>query len=283
MSSPKIPNTDLHDLARAHEAERYLAATLAPEPQRAGLIALAAFAADLKRIPATATDALLGEIRLQWWRDSLEAMASGGKVGAPVADALGAAITTHQIPVPMLVAMTEARAWDLYDDPMPDAAALDGYVAKTEAIPFELALRILGVPAGDAGRLAAPAGRAFGLTRLLARLPEHLAHGRLPLPHTALAQHGLTPEVMFAGLADPALRGLIDTMSDDISATLATLRPQIKALSKLQRIALLPIATITPYLSRIGKQRRNPLRDIADLAPLARVWRIAMAHTLGRI
>ncbi len=283
MSPPITPNTDLHDLARTHEPERYLAATLAPEPQRAALIALSAFAADLQRIPATATDPLLGEIRLQWWRDNLEATAAGGISGAPVADALGAAIQAYHLPVPLLVAITEARAWDLYDDPMSDAAALDGYLSKTEAILFELALRILGVPAGDAGALAAPAGRAFGLTRLLARLPEHLARGRMPLPLTLLAQHGLTPEVIFAGTGTVALRGLIATMTKDISGTLATLRPQINALSKPLRVALLPLATIPPYLHRIGQQRRNPLRDIADLAPLARVCRIALAHTLGRI
>jgi 15-cis-phytoene synthase len=276
-------HTDFRDLARVYEPERYLAATLAPEPQRAALIALAAFAADLQRIPATATEPLLGEIRLQWWRDSLETMAGGGKVGAPAADALGAAIEAHRLPVPLLIAMTEARAWDLYDDPMPDAAALDGYLAKTEAIPFELALRILDVRAGDAGRIAALAGRAYGLTRMLARLPEHLAHGRLPLPLTLLIQHGLTPEVILAGTNTPAVRGTIATVGQEICATLATLRPQIKALSKPQRVALLPISTISPYLRSIRQHRRNPLRDIADLAPLARVWRIAVAHIAGRI
>ena len=62
---------ELTALARTYEPERYLAATLAPAPQQSALIALAAYAADLQRIAASATQPLLGEIRLQWWRDSL--------------------------------------------------------------------------------------------------------------------------------------------------------------------------------------------------------------------
>ncbi len=267
-------------VARAYEPERYLAATLAAEPERTALIALTAFAADLCRITETATEPLLGEIRLQWWRDSLDTIQSGGRIGAPLADALGDVIVSQRLPVPLLIAMTEARAFDLYDDPMADTAALDGYLAKTEALPFELALRILGVPAGDASALARPAGRAFGMTRLLARLPVSLARGHVPVP---LAVQHVTLEVMLAGTATPAVRDMIATMSTDISTTLATLRPQIAALSKTQRVAMLPLAMITPYLKVIGAPQRNPLRDIADLAPLTRVWRSGWAHLTGRI
>ncbi len=250
-----------------------------------GLITLAAFAADLRRITESATEPMLGEIRLQWWRDSLDAMQTGGRVGAPLANALGDAIAAFRLPVPLLIAMTEARAFDLYDDPMADAAALEGYLAKTEAIPFELALRILGVTAGDASALARPAGRAYGMTRLLARLPVDLARGHMPvpLPVPPLGPHDVTHEVMLAGKATPAVRDMIATMSADISNTLATLRPQIAALSKRQRVAMLPLAMITPYLTVIGAGHRNPLRDIADLAPLTRVWRSGWAHLTGLI
>lgn len=281
--TPSNRTPEIIDVARAQEPERYLAATLAAEPERTRLIVLAAFAGDLARIPALATEPLLGEIRLQWWRDSLETLHGGSRTGAPLADALGDAITAHGLPVPLLMAMTEARAFDLYDSQMPDQASLDGYLAKTEAIPFEIALRVLGVAACDAGALAVPAGRVFGMTRILAQLPSQLARGRLMLPSERLLSLGVTTEVMLKGHSTPAVRGLIDTMSHDISATLATLRPQIAALSKRQRVALLPLATIQPYLTKIGSARRDPLRDIADLAPLARVWRIARAHLTGRI
>ena len=269
------------DVARGYEPERYLAATLAPEPLRSALIALAAYAGDLARIPATATQPMLGEIRLQWWRDSLDVIGKGGRIGSPLADALADAIQAHQLPIPMLAAMSEARAFDLYDDPMPDQAALDGYLSKTQAIPFELALRILGIPAGDAGRLSLPAGRLFGLTRLLATLPEHLAAGHLPLPLTRLTQVQIAPDVLLTGATNPAVRVLLAGLTDELAHTFASLRPQLRALSRRQRIALLPLAVVPAYLKAIQRPQRDPLRDIAALAPMTRVWRIARTHAFG--
>ena len=283
MLAPATREAELAALARDFEPERYLAATLAGATARAALIALAAYAADLQRITATSTQPMLGEIRLQWWRDTLEIFGKGGRTGSPVADALGAAVAAHALPLPMLAAMSEARAWDLYDDPMPDQASLDGYLTKTEAIPFELALRVLGVAADEAGALSVPAGRAFGMMRLLARLAGHLAHGRIPLPLEMLAEHDLDRDRFLSDGADLALRALITSQSDNIRATLALLRPQMAALSKQQRTALLPLALVHPYLRIIERSRHDARRDIADVAPLTRVWRIGAAHLTGRI
>ena len=58
--------------ARAHERDRYLAALLGPRPIRRDLIALAAFAGEVGRIPAFVTEPMMGRIRLQWWRERLE-------------------------------------------------------------------------------------------------------------------------------------------------------------------------------------------------------------------
>jgi 15-cis-phytoene synthase len=270
----------LIEVARTFEPERYLAATLAREPQRRALLALAAYAADLARIPATATQPMLGEIRLQWWRDSLELIGKGSRIGSPLADALGDAVQTYALPLPMLAAMSEARAFDLYDDPMPDEASLDGYLSKTEALPFELALRVAGVPAGDAGALAVMAGRAFGLTRMLVRLPEALATGRTPLPSTLLQRFGIEP----GQNADPAaMRAMLLHISGEIRTALDVLRPQVKRLTRQKRVPLLPLAIVSPHLRSIERHWQGPMRDIAELAPLTRVWRIAVAHVSGRV
>ena len=270
---------DIIEVARAYEPERYLAATLAAEPERSALIVLAAYAADLARITAAATQPMLGEIRLQWWRDSLDQIEKGSRIGSPVADALGDTIRTYALPVPMLAAMSEARAFDLYDDPMPDAASLDGYLSKIEAVPFELALRILGVPAGDAGVLGAGAGRAFGLIKIVARLPQGLVSGRSHVPASLLERFGLTEDKV-----DPAaVRALQSHLSSEIRSAMATLRPQIKSLPRRKRVALLPLAIVSPQLRSIERRRYVSADGIAELAPLTRVWRLVIAHVSGRL
>lgn len=277
------PLAALIEVARAYEPERYLAATLAADPERSALIAIAAFAADLARIQATATQPMIGEIRLQWWRDSLELIGKGARIGSPLADALGDAVAAYELPAPLLVAMTEARAWDLYDDPMPDEASLDGYLSKIESIPFELALRVLGVTPVEAASLSLPAGRAFGLARLLVRMPADLVVGRCTFPVTRMSLHGLDATALSNEAEITSFRPLITETARDIQDTLASLRPRFMALPRRQRVALLPLAVLSPYLRAIERRQRTRSPQVTALAPLRRVWRIAGAHLLGRI
>src|SRR5207244_2038693 len=72
----------VEDAARANAFDRYLAARLAPRAARRDLIALAAFVGDTARIAATASEPLIGEIRLQWWRDVLEPGPAEGEATA---------------------------------------------------------------------------------------------------------------------------------------------------------------------------------------------------------
>ena len=54
---------EVRDAAMRGEPDRYLAATLAPPEARADLAAIAAFAAELGRIPATVSESMLGVSR----------------------------------------------------------------------------------------------------------------------------------------------------------------------------------------------------------------------------
>ena len=38
------------------------------------------------------------------------------------------------------------------------------------------------------------------------------------------------------------------------------------------------LLVVAPYLNVIGNPKRDPVRDVTDLAPLTRIWRIARAH-----
>ena len=57
---------------RRLDPDRYLLAMLAPENTRAALFSIYAFNTEIARIRESVSEALLGHIRLQWWRDALE-------------------------------------------------------------------------------------------------------------------------------------------------------------------------------------------------------------------
>ncbi|MEQ1650606.1 MAG: squalene/phytoene synthase family protein, partial [Hyphomicrobiaceae bacterium] len=260
----------------------YYAALLAGEPQRAALLAIAAFSAELRHIPFAVKEPVMGEIRLQWWRDTLEQLQLGAVVGHPIADGLGRAIAAYQLPLPMLHAMTEARAFDLYADPMPDEASLEGYLSKTEATAFALALRVLGVSAERADALANPAGRAFGLARMLARVPEYAARGKLLLPQSRLDAADVSAVDILAGRGGAGVRRLFTQGCADIERAGAAVWPQMALLSRSERVAVLPLAVLSAYTTAMGRPNASSLRRPIEVSPWARVVGIGMAHYLGR-
>lgn len=279
---PSTVDPEIVERARANEPDRYLSALLSPLPVRADLLALVAFTADLARIPSVVTEPMMGEIRLQWWRDQFGPLAAGAATAHPLADALGRAIRTHDLPVPLLTAMTEARAFDLYVDPLPDDAALDAYIVKTEAIPFELALRILGVDEAVAGRLAQPAGRAFGLARLAAALPAHWSAGRPVLPATWFDTAATSADAQLTA-SDPAgATRLVEALLAASATALAAVGPQIALLSRRQRTGLLPLSVIGQYASAARAQAAAGMRERRLVSPVSRILRLASAHMRGK-
>jgi phytoene synthase len=265
--------------ARVHDNDRYLAALLAPREARGDLMALAAFSGETARIPHLVSDPTIGEIRLQWWRDALHA---GQPTGNPVADAMIAAIGRHALPQGLIAGLLEARAFDLYADPMPDAPTFRAYLAKSEGALLELALRVLASPAPDT-RTVLAAGQALGLTRVLAALPHMLAKGRCALPADRLAAAGVGAADLAATPIATAARALVAALVADARHNLATVRADWPQLSRAARTALLPLALIEPQLRVLERREHHPGRDVASVLPLTRVWRIWVAHARGRL
>src|SRR5947209_15317905 len=113
-----------------------------------------------------------GEIRLQWWRDVLNGERAGEAAANPVAAALLDAVARVELPVAPLLALIEAHSFDLYDDPMPTLAALEGYARKTESTVFQMAARILADNHDGALTLAA---EHTGIAHMLAGLLRSFA------------------------------------------------------------------------------------------------------------
>lgn len=256
--------------ARAHEHDRYLSALLAPRTQRDALIALAAFAGEVARVPSFVSEPMIGEIRLQWWRDTMEAQSALAITsGNPIADAFGAAMRTHGLPAAPVEACVDGHAERLVDTPFADTQALLDNLDATEGSLFELALRIGSVETD----LASAAGRAYGLARLIAELPITLSQGKILLPLDRLAAHGIEPDALRKDEAGGRLSPLLAEISgraisyaDDLARRWPTLTPQTRS-------ALRPSALVRPYLALSQRQTRSVF-EVRDIAPLTRVWRL---------
>lgn len=177
---------------RDSDRDRYLACLLAPADKRGPLAALYAFNAELARIRDVIQQPLAGEIRLQWWRDLLSGKPTGEVNANPVAAALLATMAQYRLPRDVLINMTEARIFDLYDDPMPDRNALEGYAGETASALIQLAGLVLDAPqAMQQAELAGHAGVAQAIAGSLLLLPVHRRRGQVYLPLAILSATGL--------------------------------------------------------------------------------------------
>src|SRR5690606_14627189 len=76
------------DEVRRRDHDRFLTALLAPADRRAALFALYAFNAEIARVREAVSEPMLGQIRLQWWRETVEALTRGEVRGHEAAAAL---------------------------------------------------------------------------------------------------------------------------------------------------------------------------------------------------
>jgi phytoene synthase len=271
-------------IARAGEPDRYLAALLAPAPEREALLALAAFAAELARIPQRVVrEPVMGEIRLEWWRTALTSP-EGDSAGHSVADAMRLAIRRHRLPAHLLDDMIEARALELCAAPFADEAAVQDFLWRTEGALFALAARVLGLATGKAAEDACrAAGHAYGLARLLLGLPRSLSLGRVPLAASQMAAAGLSAHELLGGAGDAQVEALMQAHFAQIRGSLAEARRHVGRLPQRARVVFLPLALVEPYVRRLERMGGEALRAEAEVVPLTRVWRIAGAHLLGRL
>jgi phytoene synthase len=264
----------IRDLVRRGDRDRFWAALLAPEPARADLLALYAFNLELARIAEQVSEPQLGEIRLQWWSETLSASLGGEATDHPVLSALAAAALRHKLDARVLDGMIEARSFDLYDDLMPDFAALDAYLTATAGAVFHLGAQILG--GGELPSLSPDAATAYGLTGLMRALPYHASRGKIFLPQCLLSAHGLHPSAILHGSDNEDLRAALRAMRERASQALANFRREAAGLPRRLRPAFLPVALVGPYLKRLAAWDHHPLREIVQINPLKRyglIWR----------
>ncbi len=152
-------------LVRELDRDRYIATMFAPKEKQAHLMALYAFNCEIRRIPKLVSEPQLGEIRLQWWHDTLAAE----QAQHPIAAALHEAVVANELPVEALQSLIEAHRFDLYADTMPSRHDLDGYMGETSSVIFQMAAQIVAPQVAlKTTETAGYAGVAYGIATCLA-------------------------------------------------------------------------------------------------------------------
>jgi phytoene synthase len=265
-------------IVRRHDRDRYQTALFAPADRREALFALYAFNYEVARVRETVTQPMLGQIRLQWWREVVAAAYSGAPARRhEVVTPLVAAIGTFGLSRAHFDRIIDTRERDLGDMPPADVAALVDYAEGTSSALVHLALEALGAAEPAAIAAGREVGIAYALAGLLRAMPFHAAAGRSYIPQDVAARTGLDAAAYARRRDTPALRSAAEMLAETAVAHLAAGRQHSGQAPRRAYAALLPAVVAGRFLRRLKRAGFNPFApELAAPDPL-QSWRLALA------
>lgn len=279
------------DQVRRQDRDRYLTALFAPAELREDLLALYAFNLEVAKTAEVVSEAMVGRIRLQWWREAIGEIYAidGARPRAHgVVVPLAQAVERHGLPRAPFERLIDAREADLDVEPPADLAALEAYAEDTAASLFALALGVLGSPAdrGPAAQAAQAAqhlGIAWALTGLARAVPFHARQKRTYLPADLMAETGLDLAELFELKTSPELARVIEAIAARAGDHLQAVRGLGNDLPEGARSLTLFTALAESHLSRLRRAGFDPFDPAVRAERPGAVWRLAWAHWLRRI
>jgi len=270
-------------LVRTHDFARYASTLFLPAEQRRPLLAIYAFNAEISRVREQVSQPLPGEMRLQWWTDMLAGAGRGGVEGNPVAAELMLAIQNYRLPVEPMSRLIDEHQFDLYNDPMPSLAALEGYITDTAAALFLLAAQIVVRPSPEIEHLARHAGLALGIAQTIMTLPMDIARRQLFVPLQLLQAHGSGMEEVFQGKQTPQARAAIDQLIGEAQVHLKTASVLLTQMPAELKPVFLPLALVRRDLERMSRADSDPFvsHETSRLRTLWILWRASRSSEFG--
>jgi NADH dehydrogenase [ubiquinone] 1 alpha subcomplex assembly factor 6 len=257
------------------------------------------------------TQPMLGQIRLQWWREVIAAAYEGAPPRKhEVAEPLTAAIHEFGLSRVHFDRILDAREADLDDAPPATMTALEGYAEATSSSLIQVALEVLGVGdamewdrrrlAGNAPTLTLPrkqgrefwkaaeqatlhTGIAYSLAGLLRAMPFHARTGRSYIPADVATEAGLDPLDYSALRPTPGLRRAVCRIAETAESHLVSAR-QARAEVPLAALpALLPAVVAERALIRLRRAGWNPFDPRLAAPDTLQSWRLAAAALRRRV
>ena len=166
-----------------YDRQRMMCASVAPIEEREPLLVLLAFNHQIASIPDSVSENTLGEMRLQWWRDTIKAIFDGKIREHPVVLGLAWTIKKYDLSQSLFDEYLEGRSFDVRKAPPETMNELETYIKNTVGAINELMAEVLLIKVKQQTRLAARyAGVVWGLSVLLENAHLFTSKGRFYLP-----------------------------------------------------------------------------------------------------
>ena len=172
------------EIVRAGDPDRFRTALFAEPEKREHLFALYAFNLEIAKIAPMVSEPMLGEIRLQWWREAIEAAYTDGTVRShEVVEPLTRAIREKHLLKRCFDLIIDARAQDL-DPAFPEnSESLKKYLGDTGGSLAILACIASGAIGDKSIEVVQDIGTAIAIARYLEAAPILIEQGKRTFAH----------------------------------------------------------------------------------------------------
>ncbi|MEC7646943.1 MAG: phytoene/squalene synthase family protein [Pseudomonadota bacterium] len=269
---------------RRSDRDRFLTALFATSTLREHLYSLYAFNIEVSKTREVVSEAMLGAIRLQWWREAIEAIYDRKPARQhAVVQALEGTINACSLDRVYFERLINGRMLDLETSPPSDLAALLDYADATSGCLIILALQALGEKVDEALRqIALEVGRAWSIVGMIRAMPYQLRRGWIMLPDDLVERYGVDRRAMLDLKPSPELAAATKALSEEAMKHLVNARSNRRGIARSSVPALLPAILADTYLKRLQRAQNNVFDSRLAEPPGIATIRLAVAAILAR-
>lgn len=269
-------------LVRQHDRDRYLLSLLAPDDRRDALFALYAFNQQVAMVREVVSEPLVGQMRLQWWRDAIAEAAEGRPRRHEVVAPLAEAMARFGLSKDTLVQVVDGREPDLDAQGPADQAAFRQYCQDTTAPLSDLALTCLDALTPEACAAAREAASAYAMVGLVRAVPFQARARRFPLPRDRAEDLGVDFGQIYELRSDAALCTLARQIADEAKSLLGAARARHPLVPKTARPVLLIARLADGHLDRLARASYDPFHPLVPQPSPRQSWGLAWSALRGR-
>ncbi len=277
---------------RNRDWDRFICTLFAPPEHREALFTILAFNSEIARTREVVSEPILGEIRLQWWRDAISRVygqIGGGEgeeiTGHEILSALGEVIGKYDLSKSLFDRLIDARALDLTGETPEDIDSLMAYAHDSSATLNELMLEVLSWERSEeAESLLAcvkEAGLAWALVGLVRATDSLSRFSRVMIPIDVLVEHGASMDDVLARKITPELSQAVKSLCDQSRSKIARARDLAPRRVKPYRSLLYPVTLAECFVKRMADTGYNPFDKTIEKGRTGRQIRLAFRALRG--
>lgn len=225
------------DIVKKHDPDRFLAGLIAGGARKHDLWPLFAMNYEAAKTAEVVSEAMIGKIRLEWWREAIEEIYAGEQLRKrEVVEPLAHVIQKHDLSKDDFLAMINVREFDLEYKIPSDWESFEIYARKCNEPLNKVALQILDQK--EEADILKKIAFYYGAVGLLRTIPFQLSRRILFLPQSEMEKYNLSMQTILDFKREEELQAVVSNILNRL-AEYKNVKPQSKFLKAQHQIALL--------------------------------------------